>query len=417
MKFLRYIGLYVGIIIGLVLLLTMVACIPNNKNTMIKSAHFYDAHDGIEYKKDGFKNTMIHYYADSIMLNIIYNIDNKKPLKSIMEAKYYEERYMDVNDGFVKTVLDNKKANHEYIRYWHGSILILKPLLILFSVDTIYLINRIILTILGLVVFIKLYKNSKKLSIAYLIGMIMTTFYIVPYCFEYSWVYYIMLINMLIVLKVKDLKRIYPLFFITGILTCFFDFLSTEIITLFVPLIVYLWINHKSFKKSFIIFIKCVILWTIGYMAMWFTKWILASLILNINAYDYVFDKAMLRINGLQGLPDKSIMYKGLFYRNFNYLYPICIMDDKNIILFIIALFLIFTDYKNIKNKKLNIILLFIALSPYVRYLVLANHSYRHAFFTFRMQIITIMSLILIIFNSLNYDFIIDEIRRVKKWK
>ena len=49
---------------------------------------------------------------------------------------------------------------------------------------------------------------------------------------------------------------------------------------------------------------------------MWFAKWIIASLILNINAMKYVKDNAMLRINGLQGLKTKEEMYIGALYNN-----------------------------------------------------------------------------------------------------
>ena len=51
------------------------------------------------------------------------------------------------------------------------------------------------------------------------------------------------------------------------------------------------------------------------------------------------------------------------------------------------------------ENNKKNwfiVILLVIAITPYLRYLLLANHSYRHSFFTFRDQIVTIMCLIII---------------------
>ena len=58
---------------------------------MIESANYYKKHSGIEYKIEDVSHTMIHYYADSILLNIIYNIDSKKPLKSIMEAKFYQK--------------------------------------------------------------------------------------------------------------------------------------------------------------------------------------------------------------------------------------------------------------------------------------------------------------------------------------
>ena len=58
-----------------------------------------------------------------------------------------------------------------------------------------------------------------------------------------------------------------------------------------------------------------------------------------------------------------------------------------------IAFILMFIKWKGLKNKKYLIPMLLIAMTPYCRYLVLAQHSRNHAMFTFRSQIITIMIL------------------------
>ena len=47
------------------------------------------------------------------------------------------------------------------------------------------------------------------------------------------------------------------------------------------------------------------------------------------------------------------------------------------------------------------ILLLIIAMMPYLRYLILANHSFRHYMFTYRLQIITIIAVVWAIYKGL----------------
>ena len=316
---------------------------------------------------------------------------------------------MDVNNDFIEAVKENKEPNQQYIRYWHGSMLILRPLLMIISLEQMYQVNYVLLIILAVALLIMLWKESKKLAIAYLISMIMIAFPIIAMCLEFVWPFYIMLIASMIAINIKKDKNLYKLFLITGMITCFFDFLTTEIITLFVPLIIIFAMKKEkseitTFKDGAIIFLKSCILWLAGYAGMWLAKWTLASLILNINALDYVKDQALLRVNGLQGLDSAKRMYIGAITRNWHTLYPINIVKRTSKLWWIVGSFLVFfvvvIDWKKIKKNKASLILLVIAIMPYIRYLVLANHSYRHSFFTFRSQMISIMALTYFILDN-----------------
>ena len=150
---------------------------------------------------------------------------------------------------------------------------------------------------------------------------------------------------------------------------------------------------------------------------MWVTKWVLASLILNINAFKYVKSNLYLRFNGLQGLPSHDILYKNVIPRNLfavPFMYYIKENIDKweikYLITVVIALILTKLYAVSLKNKKYLLVLLFIALTPYIRYLVLANHSYRHVMFTFRDQIITIVILLYILVDTFNKGLLTKKI-------
>ena len=157
---------------------------------------------------------------------------------------------------------------------------------------------------------------------AMIIGLIMTASWVVPQSFCYAMMYFIMLITSIIavIIEHKNLgnNKLYILFFITGILTCFFDVLTTEILTILVPVLIVLAMRIKnkkieSFKEQFLFLLKSGVLWFIAYTCMWFVKWILASIVLNINAFDYVKKEAMTRINGsISVWTTEEVMLKAL---------------------------------------------------------------------------------------------------------
>jgi uncharacterized membrane protein len=135
-----------------------------------------------------------------------------------------------------------------------------------------------------------------------------------------------------------------------------------------------------------------------------------------------------LRFSGLQGLPNHEILYKNVIPRNlfsipFMYYIKENITNWKVIYFLIVFVFIIlfFINWKDLKNKKYLLILLIIALVPYARYLILANHSYRHLMFTFRDQIITLVILMYIIVDNFNYKLLTKKIeftipkKKVKK--
>ena len=408
---LGYILVFIITLVILFLGLTLTAKIPKSKieENLKKSATYLEKNSGFKRLQPGREYTYLHLYADSIILNIINCVDTNKPIQSIMWDKYYETIKMDINNDFIEVVQENKEPNQQYIRYWHGSMMILRPLLMIISLEQMYQANYILLIILAIALLIMIWKKSKKIAIAYIISMIMIAFPIIAMCLEFVWPFYIMLISSMIATNIKKDRSLYKLFLIIGMITCFFDFLTTEIVTLFVPLLIIFAIKKEkdeihSFKDGAIIFLKSSILWFAGYVGMWIAKWTLASIILNINALEYVKDQALLRVNGLQGLDSAEKMYIGAITKNWHTLYPINIVKRTSKLWLIVAAFAVFfaiiIDWKKIKNNKSSLILLVIAIMPYIRYLVLANHSYRHSFFTFRSQIITIMAVTYFILDN-----------------
>lgn len=397
--------------------------------------------DKVVIKRD---YTYRHIYADAILLNIIYCIDTSKPVQAVMEAKYYSELKEIVNNFDQKEevsksisydfneLIDGKhEGNQQYIRYWHGSMSIIRPLLVFLNLKQIYILNFIIITVLTIILLIMLIKTKiNELVVAFIISLIMCFVITVPFCLEYTWTYMIMLIaSILAIILEKRGKKLNILFFVTGIITCYLDFLSTELLTFMVPILLILVIRYKqnrltNFKEGFKFLVISTILWGIGYIGMWFAKWILASIILKINAFDYVIDNAIERINGGNtAIIRTDNIYIRAIVDNLLTLFPINIQKRVERLYFIpviiIIFVLVFIKKKNWRELWFPALLLIIAITPYIRYLILADHSYRHYFFTFRLQMISIIALILAIVYSIdkniaNYNINLNIFKKKK---
>ena len=399
----KYILIYIIIVLLCVSFLTITSkisktIIEENIKQSTKDFHTSDEVEQVVKRRD---YTFKHPYADAMILNIIYCIDTEHPLSSAMEAKYYSERpekkeeNKKISYDFEKMIENKEVGNTQYLRYWHGYIGIIRILLVFFNLGQIYIFNAIILSVLTIILIVLLIKNKAyALIISFITGLIMCAVNVVPFCLEYTWMFYIMLITSILAVFWKDnIKRLNTLFFITGILTCFFDFLTTEIITIIVPVLIVLILRVKekkikSFKQGIIFVIQSMALWGISYICMWITKWILASIILHINAFEYVISNATERINGeIYAVSAKALPWKAI-ERNLFTLYPLNTQKNiKKLLIIPICIFIfevIFIRKKDLKKLWLSGLLLLISIIPYV---------------------ITVMAITLAIFCSIDIEF------------
>ena len=435
MKYLKEIGNYALIFIVTVAILTGllfgVAKIPRKyieENIKESLPYFEKYRFQIDEQTKRRDYTIINPYADSMILNIIYALDTDNALKSVMEARYYSQRGDDDYDNrdFNKMVEEGLESNEEYMRYWHGSIITIKPLLIFLNLEQMHHLNFYILLIMEMIVLIMLLRRKHfALSIAYVLGILATSFWIVPRSLEYTWCYMLMnIISSIAIIFKDDYKKLNKLFFISGILICYFDFFTAETLTILIPILMVLGIRFKereefNLKENLLFVIKSVAIWGIGYSLMWGAKWLLASIILGESALPHVLGKAKRRVNGDLYNKTRNDMYSGAITRNMYTLYPINIVKrTKDFILPVItyiAVQLAVIDYKN--KKKINFLLtmIFIGIIPYLRYLVLANHSYLHCFFTFRAQFATVMALALILICTTSKERLFYNFGKDKK--
>lgn len=370
----------------------------------------------------------LHDYADAIWLSIAYGVDSEHPLKSALEGKYYNgfgDRLYNIL-FYRDATRDDLEANTDYYRYWHGSIMFLRPPLTQFTYMDIRYINVMLLTGLSFALIIFLHnKLDTAAAVIFAAALLAVNFFVVPYCIEYVPVFYIMFISSIIILCLKGKQRISYLFLITGICSDFFDFLTVETITLCVPLAIHfydLYIRGKAddFRKNLKYFIKLCTLWLCGYMFTWISKWVIASAVLRQNVMGNVMETISQRSVGEAEEISFVEQLKYALLLNIRSVFPFRITKGPAgtiLMLFVILalLFAVWFLYRKKTPEKVSVIFLFIALIPYMRYLVMSNHSYTHNWFTFRAQISAIMAILFALMVNLDRALIQKELHRKRK--
>lgn len=407
-----YIEVFIVTIVILVLAQAVSISIPNKfiKNNMIESAQYYNQQSKHSYLFNSFdinneaKISMfaIDNYTDSLTLNMIWNakLTSNNPFESLVLMKYYRNDELYMTESLYETVINGEEANTEYSRYWHGSIIYIKPLLIFFNIKGIRIVN--VLVMLSLIVYLSflLFKKNKILSISLLIGLVMVMIPTTMICLEYFFAFVIMLIASIATVRNidKEDKEFYKIMVVSGVSVCFFDFLTCETITLGVPLLIRLVLKNKfdNKKEVFKFVFYSMLAWLVSYSITFMGKWLLSIIVLGIEQFGNIWEKAAVRI---YNIPENNIFsYLSLFLFVPTILFPFGLNNSGSIFFIIFCLFIFWIFIMFIKDKKKYGWLLLCCLPGILRLIVLHAHTMGHYFFDYRalLPLVIVMIMILI---------------------
>jgi len=402
---LKYIVLFLLVVALLTALLVFSACIPKSaiRENMLESSQYLCQGELFGRVVDGVEGSKIDRYADSILLGIAWQYDSTDPLRSVMLSSYYHTKHQNEDENLLDAVTENLAPNQQYLRYWHGSNVLVRLLLLVCSLEEIYLINGIAMAVLTAWLLAVLWRRKYYIPACGIgLGLVLTASWFVPLSLEYTWTYLLMLAGSIISVKLtSDGKCRYMgvFFLLSGMLTNYLDFLTTETLTLLVPLLLVLWIDRhvrrQEMRSMAVTAGKAALVWLAGYGGMWITKWLLASLVLGENVLPYVTGHIQQRVGsgGLQFILSAVV-------RNVKCLFPLEYGTAGMLAAIGIALILMYVGYVYRRERihKSWILLLFVlGAVPYIRYMVLSNHAYLHCFFTYRAQMAAIVALVMIL--------------------
>ena len=440
-KILKYCKLYIILISIFLLSLIITSLIPSKalKSNVQKSADELIKIGGRQTISDtSLVDLRLFTYTDALMINTAYSIDSTNPIYSFMVArknylpgitervypesiydlvsveKYYSESTLESGDTrklaaqtkeLYDTAYDNINESIEYARYWHGYLIFLRPLLLLFDYNTIRILSIIIFfAIISIFAYLMMKKTSFFQAIVFVIGfLLMGGFVIAASMNEITCFYIAYIASIYILLRFEKIKDINKIYFIIGAVTSFIDFFTNPIITLGIPMLVYTVLSQKnkldskrtSVKEILIGYIKNVLSWGIGFSAIWISKWIIVDILYNKGIIKNAITQALFRTVSY-GLNQK-VTLEGTVYSVLTYLgiLPIIV----TILMPLIYIIIPFKNHDYNLNKALQYIL--VSILPMLWMIVVKNHVGEHAFFTCRNFCVTITGCFLLMLSQL----------------
>jgi hypothetical protein len=319
----------------------------------------------------------------------------------------------DTEMGYAITHLQHKVENPDippgsfYSRYWFGSAAVCRLLLLTMEYQDIKWLLWIASTLLLMIFAVRIVNRAGWIkSLPIFLSLLFANFFVVQFSIQLFPVMAIALIGGTWMCKngVKQRKKISMFLFVIGMFTAYFDLLTTPLLTLGLPLIVYMILQGEEKKpareilKS--IFILCLF-WFIGYASAWAIKWILATL-----ADPASIDKAIAAIKWRTEAENYTRW--DAIVCNFN-LIPLVWLR-----IILIPLFLLTVISFNKKGISLSILFLMVGLFPYIWYFILSSHSYPHWWFTYRLQIISMCCVMSAFVSLTDWERLKFKIKRIK---
>ena len=187
-KTLKYIIVFIVLIAIFILALVLSSVFPRDwiqKNTEESAAILLKLGNPAKVL-----NTLFDNDTDTLMVNNAYSMDPNNVLESAMlgrrnylqkkEQTVYEELNVEteiepkenyiIQEQLIHTVNNDITECYEYARYWHGYVILLRPLLIFFDFNEIRAIMISVLALLAMALLMVLYK---KVSFKYCLGVIL----------------------------------------------------------------------------------------------------------------------------------------------------------------------------------------------------------------------------------------------------
>lgn len=348
--------------------------------------------------------TLLDGFTDNLMMNIAAFPRQESLVRHTLLAPY-ADFYGGANMmSHLTDLVNGREITPEYTRYygryWHGYLIILKPLLTFMNYGQIRSLNMFLMILLLFFVehkIIKPYGMTKGL--AYLSVFLCINPISAVLCMQYTSVTYICLISTLVLLIIREKKvgsqDLFLLYLLIGIATAFFDLLTFPLVTLGTLLITELLTEKNTLINNLISRLYSIArysaYWCLGYFGLWGSKHLLVGILTDYDIWLDVKAAAFTRIKG----GDLDLSISNVLVQNARVIVQSPVFAFI-LILLLICILLAFKENHKPEQSGYPVLLSYavIAVYPLIWYMVLRNHSLTHYNLTFRELAITVYALI-----------------------
>lgn len=344
-------------------------------------------------------------YSDALILNQAFCASKQNPIRSVMLVPSVGgiENMSEWLEAATSGVTD---PEHIYPRYWHGSTYMTRW--IMFFCGRYANLQLFLFYMLSIALFVLFFLLCKKgnvnLAFTLFLSILLLKGYVAAFSIHLSDTFLISILAAILAIFITSRERVRLLFFIAGSLTAYFDLMTTPLLTLGIPLLVVL-SNKPNQEESLWTIIKEIILvaalWGLGYAFTWGFKWVLATWFTDINVISDALSITQYRINGdasgeIAGA--SSITVWDSLYANLSKC-PLGLILIPMILLSITACFAF-----NKRGVKMAVVYLVVASFPILYYMVIANQTYVHCWFTYRALIVTVAGVLMALASLVDWS-------------
>lgn len=357
-------------------------------------------------------------FSDSVMLlEAEYPVDDspfmvsiRSPRALLPDVTYVYETYLAYNESN-----DYVFYEYDYFRYWHGYLILLKPLLAFFSLGTVKGLMFLVQFILvNLFIYLVIKNNlSFKCALPMLLAYLFMNPVTLALSFQFNPVIVITLVSVILLLfdymKNRAINTFsWVFFFMIGVSTSYFDLLSFPLVSFGLPFVYYFMLYGQEQKSEFLKLFKLLLCWGSGYGLMWLGKWIASFFVFGKDAVDDIIRSISIRsgFDVSESFSGDYMSYSAILIRN--------ISVRKNVIILFCAVLLVLFLWIILKKKNgghlfgvKDLVLLIISVLPCAWYFMMPNHSWIHYWFTFRNLSVSICALTMMVITK--YDIRIKD--------
>lgn len=412
-EFGMYLAVFAGLLVLLWLMLVFAAAIPNAalRGNMEQSALSYREKEGFSFENGSRWNAISDNYADAILLNVSWNMGEGNPLVSSLDTKYYDGEAFGESIGLYLAVTDeNTVPNTDYTRYWHGTAMFVRLMHLVTDVNGMKWFGMTAALLLLLITVALLVKRRNyELTGVLLLSLASVQIWNIRLSMEYQPAFIIcfLLCPMYLWLEKRADVWLVGLSVAGGVLVAFFDFLTTETVTLLLPLILVVTVRAEenrlgSLRDNVRLMVKCGIAWLLAYAGTFFVKWTAVSAVTGENKYRTAVSSVGERIGGsLQGegsdqflvrIPMAEAANLSALFGGESRVDMMRIFAGLAISVLVLGSLLYL--FRKKRSGTAAALLALLGSVVIVRYAVLNNHSYLHSFFTYRALVSPIMALL-----------------------
>lgn len=391
--------------------------IPNEKikENLLESALYYRDKDAYAFREDQKLNGVADNYADAILLNVLWNMKDDDPVRSSLDSKYYDGEEYGESWGLYQAI-EGHEANTDYTRYWHGFVVLIRPLLLFTDAMHIRMIMLAAVLILAAVTCVILIReHHPAAAVSLVIALAGVQIWNIRLALEYQPMFLLCfaLCPFFLLLEKRSDHALMLLSVVSGTMAAFFDFLTTETVTILIPLILVFFVRAEenrlgSLKHNLILSVQCGLHWGLSYAGAFLCKWTAASAAAGQNKFIQALTSAETRFAGTQGEENLPLLQQIPYavFANLSTMFGgTSRVDFGRIFLGLLLVSALFGSFfylfrRDRINKQAVILFALYMAVPYVRYLVLNNHSWLHEFFTYRAQAASILALCAIVWCS-----------------